>query len=216
MWACARCLVLKEIDAAAGASWKPKSYIKDFVAEPCWFITRKAEPAVQFNMVFWAEEYKGLNDLQVMCLIKLHCSMQICLLPKSKMWVEADDHHSISRLSQEPIPQVFVPKIEVKNTHTHIHTKTVSCKDMDSTDDAAFCICEVLKAQASKYMAIWQLEKKRKNYEVDLMSLKNLGLNLLAVGGVFDLLQASEFWSHTTKSPNGWIKFPYSPSSSLN
>lgn len=166
---------------------------------------------------FLAEEYnKGLNDLQVMCLIKLHCSMQICLLPKSKMWVEADDHHSISRLSQEPIPQVFVPKIEVKNTHTHIHTKTVSCKDMDSTDDAAFCICEVLKAQASKYMAIWQLEKKRKNYEVDLMSLKNLGLNLLAVGGVFDLLQASEFWSHTTKSPNGWIKFPYSPSSSLN
>jgi hypothetical protein len=37
--------------------------------------------------------------------------MQICLLPKSKMWVEVD-HHSISRLSQEPIPQVFVQKIE--------------------------------------------------------------------------------------------------------
>jgi hypothetical protein len=60
---------------------------------------------------FLAEEYKGLNDLQVMWLIKFHCSMQICLLPKSKMWVEAD-HHSISRLSQEQIPQVFVPKIE--------------------------------------------------------------------------------------------------------
>jgi hypothetical protein len=59
--------------------------------------------------------------------------MQICLLPKSKMWVEVD-HHSISRLSQELIPQVFVQKLEVKNTHT----KTVSCKDMGSTDDDVF------------------------------------------------------------------------------
>jgi hypothetical protein len=56
-------------------------------------------------------------------------------------------------------------------------------------------------------MAIWQLEKKRKHYEVDLMSLKNLGLNLLAVGGVFDLLQASEFWSHTTKAQIGGLNF---------
>jgi hypothetical protein len=28
VWACARCLVLKEIDAAAGASWKPKATSK--------------------------------------------------------------------------------------------------------------------------------------------------------------------------------------------
>ncbi len=80
--------------------------------------------------------------------------MQICLLPKSKMWVEVD-HQSISRLSQELIPQVFVQKLEVKNTHK----KTVSCKDMGSTDDDVFCICEVLKAQASS----WQFDTlKRK------------------------------------------------------
>jgi hypothetical protein len=60
-----------------------------------------------------------------------------------------------SRLSQELIPQVFVQKLEVKNTHK----KTVSCKDMDSTDDDVFCICEVLKAQASS----WQFDTlKRK------------------------------------------------------
>jgi hypothetical protein len=44
------------------------------------------------------------------------------------------DHHSISRLSQELIPQGFVQKLEVKNTHT----KTVSCKDMGSTDDDVY------------------------------------------------------------------------------
>jgi hypothetical protein len=43
---------------------------------------------------------------------------------------------------------------------------------------------------------------------MDLMSLKNLGLNyLLAVGDVFDLLQASEFWSHTTKAQMGGLNF---------
>jgi hypothetical protein len=39
-------------------------------------------------------------------------------------------------------------------------------------------ICEVLKAQASSWQFDTLQRKEKKNYEVDLMSLKNLGLNI--------------------------------------
>jgi hypothetical protein len=83
----------------------------------------------------------------VMCLIKLHCSMQICLLPKSKdvggSWWSSQHFKAKSRTD----PTSFCSKNWGKK-HTHTHTKTVSCKVMDSTDDAVFCICEVLKGSS--------------------------------------------------------------------
>ncbi len=44
----------------------------------------------------------------------------------------------------------------------HTHRKTVSCKDMDSTDDGVFCICEVLNAQASS----WQFDTLKRKEKI--------------------------------------------------
>jgi len=94
---------------------------------------------------------------------------------------------SFQGLSQELVPQVFVQKLEVKKTHK----KTVSCKDMDSTDDDVFCICEVLKAQASS----WQFDtlKRKEKLWSGFDEPKELGIEYWQLGVLIDCYRPLNF-----------------------